>query len=60
MNAISVITVALNILYFAAIVAAMIEMLADPKEFKTGPIPILFFATMDICFALNIFLIVTR
>nr|DAT28737.1 MAG TPA: hypothetical protein [Caudoviricetes sp.] len=58
MNALNVIGAAVNLAFFVLILASILAIL-DEKG-KTGVIQILFCICLEICFALNIFLICTR
>lgn len=54
MNALSVIGVALNIVFFMIVIAGVLAML---DENKISPLQIMFYLSMEIVFTLNIFLI---
>lgn len=58
MNALNVIGTAVNLAFFVLILASILAIL-DEKG-NTGVIQILFCICLEICFALNIFLICTR
>ena len=58
MNALNVIGTAVNLAFFVLILVSILAIL-DEKG-KTGVIQILFCICLEICFALNIFLICTR
>lgn len=57
MNALNVIGVAVNLAFFVLVLAGTLAIL---EEGKTNVIQILFCICLEICFALNIFLICTR
>ena len=57
MNALNVIGVAVNLAFFVLVLAGTLAIL---EEEKTNVIQILFCICLEICFALNIFLICTR
>lgn len=58
MNALNVIGTAVNLAFFVLILASILAILEEKG--KTGVIQILFCICLEICFALNIFLICTR
>ena len=58
MNALNVIGTAVNLAFFVLVLAGTLAILDE--EGKTSVIQILFFICLEICFALNIFLICTR
>ena len=58
MNALNVIGTAVNLAFFVLVLAGTLAILDE--EGKTSVIQILFCIRLEICFALNIFLICTR
>ena len=58
MNALNVIGTAVNLAFFVLVLAGTLAILDE--EGKTSVIQILFRICLEICFALNIFLICTR
>lgn len=58
MNALNVIGTAVNLAFFVLVLAGTLAILDE--EGKTSVIQILFCICLEICFALNIFLICTR
>lgn len=58
MNALNVIGTAANLVFFVLVLAGTLAILDE--EGKTNVIQILFCIFLEICFALNIFLICTR